>query len=290
MNLSLLTVVMGPTAIGKTDFAFDLAVQQGAEIVSADAFQIYRGMEIGTAQPSVDMQQNVVHHCIGHVDPLQPYTVFDFQHHARGILERRLAAGQPTIVCGGNGLYINSLLFNYTFSEETWDHTYRQALEKRIVLEGLPALVQELFAIDPDAQSYIDPHNARRVIRALEIFHFTGEKPSLFRQKTNHMLFPATLIGLTTERNLLIDRINQRVDHMFEMGLLEEFEQLLNRGLTASHPAMQAVGYKELFLLKNGTPLDKVIELVKIHTRQYAKRQMTWFKRLEHVHWKTLHL
>ena len=288
MTTPLLTVVFGPTAVGKSDYAIELALEQGADILCADAFQIYQGMAIGTAQATPEMRARVPHHLVDHVDPFTPYSVADFHREATALLEERMAAGLPTVVCGGNGLYLNALLYGYQFQNETVDTVYQAELQAFFESEGVAALYAKLHAIDPECEPYMDKQNHRRIIRALLQHRQTGEKPSSLRHREHAYIYPVRMLGLRAERAYLLERINLRVDQMFKMGLIEEFNTLVDKGLTASHACMQGVGYKELFQLQDGVPLEKVVELIKIHTRQYAKRQMTWFKRFPNVEWQTI--
>ncbi|MGK0606427.1 tRNA (adenosine(37)-N6)-dimethylallyltransferase MiaA [Enterococcus gilvus] len=279
--------IVGPTAVGKTSLSIDLAQRFNGEIISGDSMQVYRGLDIGTAKVTLEEQAGVLHHLIDVRDIDQSYSVADFQQAARKVIQEITDRGKVPIVVGGTGLYIQSLLWDYKLGSEgeRTDESLREKYEAIAEAEGNEALWKLLQAKDPLAAEKIHYNNRKKMIRALEVFELTGH--SILEPKEQPKeLYDSFLIGLNTERTHLYQRINERVDLMVEQGVLEEARQLAK---TPEVQAAQGIGYKEFFPYFSGEcSLDSAIEEVKLHSRRYAKRQLTWFRNRMSVHWYDL--
>lgn len=279
-------VLIGPTAVGKTKLSIELAKRLNGEIISGDSMQIYRGMDIGTAKITEEETEGIPHYLIDIKDPDENFSVAEFQELVRSKITEITDRGKLPMIVGGTGLYIQSVIYDYQFSEAPADETLRTQLEKRAKEIGNDALHQELTQIDPKSASQIHPNNVRRVIRALEIYYRTGETMS---QTQKHQqpepLYDVALVGLTMDREKLYDRINLRVDLMVEQGLLEEVQKLYDQGLRDCQ-SIQAIGYKEIYEYLDGhISLEEAIENLKKNSRHYAKRQLTWFRNKMDVQW-----
>lgn len=281
-----LIVLIGPTAVGKTKLSIRLAKRFNGEIISGDSMQIYRTMDIGTAKITPEEMEGVPHHLIDIKNPEESFSAAEFQQLVRGKITEIASRGKTPMIVGGTGLYIQSVIYDYQFSEAPSDEAFRTMLEKRAAEEGNEALFQELVALDPDSAEKMHPNNIRRVIRALEIYHCTGKKMSEYQEEqTPDLLYDTALIGLTMERELLYERINKRVDIMMQQGLVEEVEDLFSKGLEGC-PSIQAIGYKELFAyFQHKVSLEDAVEALKQNSRRYAKRQFTWFRNKMDVEW-----
>ena len=279
--------VVGPTASGKTDFAIDLALKQNGEVVSCDSMQIYRYMNIGTAKPTREEMRGVPHHMLDFVDPRESYSVADFVKDARICIEDILNRGRLPVLCGGTGLYIDSIINQIEFAEEETDLSYREELNKLAEQEGVESVHRLLRETDPMAAEQIHPNNLKRVIRALEIQKTTGmTKTEADRRARKTPVYDAELFGMDLEREELYRRIELRVDRMMEQGLLQEVESLLARGIPATATAMQAIGYKELVEYFHGNrTLQESVDKIKQESRRYAKRQLSWFRRNQNIFW-----
>ena len=272
----MITVIVGPTAVGKSKLAIELAKRMNAEIISGDSVQVYRHLDIGSAKITVDEQEGIVHHLIDVYDLETPYSVADFQREVRAKIKEIEARGHSVIICGGTGFYLKAALFNYVFEHQGRQLDFESSLQEKTNEE----LYHWLVNIDPESAAKFHPNNRVRVLRALGYYLQTGEVISKESSK-DEPLYEAVFIGLSMERELLYNRINQRVDQMMSQGLLREVE-----GLMASQEHIQAIGYNELFDYLNGmTSLDEAVELIKQHSRQLAKRQWTWFRNQMPVHW-----
>ena len=278
--------VVGPTASGKTALAVSLAKYYGAEVISADSMQIYRGMDIATAKPSAEEMRGVPHHLLDFLDPSKSYSAAAFCADAANAAADIVSRGRRVILAGGTGLYVDSFLSGLLFEESTGDAALRARLQARKAAEGIEALYAELQSLDPETAAAVHIHNEKRVLRALELYYATGEKPSAVRAraKAGNSPYRSTVIGLFyRDRALLYDRIDRRVDAMMAAGLAEEA-----RRFYAADPAgtaVQAIGYKELKPWLDGDiPLQTAVENLKRATRRYAKRQITWFGNNENVH------
>ena len=277
-------VVIGPTSVGKTKMGVELAKAMNGEVISGDSMQIYKGMDIGTAKVTEQEMSGIVHHCINILEPTDEYSVKDFQDAVRFQIDDITRRGKLPIIVGGTGLYIKAALYDYEFSETKDNHEIFRDKYKDYDNEQL---YQHLINIDEKSALELHPHNRQRVLRAIEIFEETGQKKSDIEALQQHVcLYDAYFVGLTIERELLYNRINQRVDAMKEQGLEKEVTDLYYQGLERSNQSMKAIGYKEWFDYCEGI-IDKetVYENIKKHSRQYAKRQYTWFKNQFDVHW-----
>lgn len=281
-----LVVIMGPTAVGKTKLSIDLAKKYNGEIISGDSMQVYKGMDIGTAKIKREEMEGIPHHLIDIKEPDEAFNVAQFQEFVTDCIEQIAAKGKLPIIVGGTGLYIDAVLQQYSFSESVSDEEYRSKLEAIAEVNGVEAVHNMLREIDSDSADRIHPNNVRRVIRALEIYHCTGEKMSEQLQKQNkEYKYDAVLIGLTMDRDTLYERINQRVDIMMEEGLLEEVQGLYERGIRDCQ-SIQAIGYKELYDYFEGkVSLEQAVENLKQNSRRYAKRQLTWFRNKMNLDW-----
>lgn len=282
-----LVAIVGPTASGKTALAIKLAKKYNGEVVSADSMQIYKGMEIASAKPTEEEMQGIPHHLMGFLDPSETFSVSDFVRLATEVIEDILDRGKLPIVCGGAGLYIRSLLDNVTFTAEEPDEALRKELRARYEAEGGEALLTELASFDPETAAKLSPKDGKRIVRAIEIYRTTGitmsEQISL--SKLTPSPYDVTVIGLTfADRQNLYDRINRRVDEMLVRGLLPEADKFYSTEKSVTSSA--AIGYKELKPYLDGKiTLEAATEKLKMESRRYAKRQITWFKRDTYIHW-----
>ncbi len=281
-----LPVVAGPTASGKTALAIELAKRFNGEVVSADSMQIYSELRIGTARPDEQEMMGIPHHLMGFVPLSRRYSVADYVEDARRVISEIVSRGKMPLMCGGTGLYIDSLVDNLQFSEDKEDLEYREHLKARAEREGAEALLEELRAVDPETANKLHPNNLGRIIRALEIYRNTGITMSeqVRRSKSQPSPYKACIIVLDCrDRKFLYDRINRRVDAMMAAGLLEEARFVLSQ--PEAPTAKQAIGYKEFAPYFAGEiPLEKAVEDLKQATRRYAKRQLSWFHRRKDAH------
>ena len=280
-------VVAGPTAVGKTQYAIELAKALDGEIVSCDSMQLYKYMDIGSAKPTPEELAQAKHYLVDEIDPRQPFSVAEYQKMASAAIKTIHDKGKPAIISGGTGLYLNSLLYEMDFGADARDDGYRKELEDFAAEQGAEALHARLAEKDPAAADRIHPNNIKKVIRALEAVEKGGQaiKPFTEVQKENPLYRPF-LIGLTRDRQELYDRINLRVDILMEQGLLEEVTGLFNMGLTEENISMKGIGYKEIIQhLKGEYTLEEAVDKIKQNTRHYAKRQLTWFRRYEKMNW-----
>lgn len=277
-------VVIGPTSVGKTKMGVALAKKLNGEVISGDSMQVYRQMDIGTAKVTVEEMEGVKHHCIDILDPKDQYSVHDFQQTVRKQITEIISRGHVPIIVGGTGLYIKAALYDYTFSEMENNHDEINEKYKDYTNEQLYDYLKQ---IDEESAKILHFNNRRRVLRAIEIYEQTGQKKSEIINEQEHIcLYDAYFVGLTLPRELLYKRINLRVDLMMKNGLQEEMESLIKQGLTRENQSMKAIGYKEWFDYFEGKcDLNEVSENIKKHSRQYAKRQFTWFKNQFEVHW-----
>jgi tRNA dimethylallyltransferase len=280
-------VILGPTAVGKTKASIELAKRIKGEIVSADSMQVYRGMDIGTAKPTLEERQGIPHHLIDIKEPDEPWTVSDFVKEAGRLSNEIAQRGKIPMIVGGTGLYLWTLLEGYAFPIAPANKEIRQRLEK----DPLSTLYSRLSTIDPLAAQKIHPNDKKRIIRALEAFELTGKPISVLQQegrkkKTKEKESKDILIGLTLSRETLYQRIEERVDQMIEKGLIEEVKGLLAKGFSKELPSFQALGYKEVAeYLAGKWSKEEILKELKKRTRHFARRQMTWFKRFKAVKW-----
>ncbi|MCG3156264.1 MAG: tRNA dimethylallyltransferase [bacterium] len=288
-DASLLTqalVIAGPTAVGKTEVALALARRLPAEIVSADSRQIYRGMDIGTAKPSAAQLRQAPHHFIDIRNPDEWYTAGEYGRAARGVVGEIMQRGRTPLVVGGSGFYLQALLEGFSAALPS-DLRLRAQLQQRLQDEGAPALHRELAQIDPAAAARLHPNDGHRLVRALEVHRLSGLTLTELQQHASEPpAFRYRFFCLTLERHRLYERIDRRVLAMLEAGLLEECRQLLARGYSPQLNALQTVGYQEAFQFLNGEiSHEEMVTLIQRHSRQYAKRQLTWFRRRPHCEW-----
>lgn len=277
--------LVGPTAIGKSSLAIELAMKYDAEIISADSRQIYINMVIGTAQPNNSEMKGISHHFVSELKPDEPFSAGEFQKQANDRIKNIILKGKNVIVAGGSGLYISALrdgMADIPKSDEI-----RQQLLDRLETEGNEKLFTELEQIDPDASKTMDSTKSQRMIRALEVYYFTGKPISEWhKNQTYQFNYPNLTIGLFAEREILYDRINRRVDMMIDAGLVDEVNELLSLGYDRTCNALKTVGYDEIFDYFEGKySLNEAIEKIKQHTRNYAKRQLTWFRNDTRIQW-----
>ncbi len=281
-------VIAGPTASGKTALSVEVASLLNTEIVSADSMQIYQHMNIGTAKVSEEEKRGIVHHMIDIASPFENYNVSQYVQDASACVDAIHKKGKIPVIAGGTGLYINSLIYGYDLAPIPGDEAVRQELTDLYEEKGGEYLLEELRKIDPKTAARLHPNNARRLIRALEVYRICGTTISQQEERTKNAPKPYDIhfFVLNTERDLLYRRINQRVDRMLEKGLMEEVKQLLNMGVPKTNTAMQAIGYKEIIEYLDGyLTFDEAIEKLKQESRRYAKRQLTWFRRNEEAVW-----
>ena len=286
MPAKVLTIV-GPTASGKTRLAVELARRFHGEVVSCDSMQIYRHMDIGTAKPTAEEMGGVPHHMLDVADPEENYSAARYVEQASACVDDILARGKLPVIAGGTGLYRDALLAGRTFA--AFSGRYREDLQRRAGEGELPLLYEELRRIDPDRADKLHPADEKRIIRALEVWYETGK--TITQHDAESRLQPpryeAVSIGLAFEhRKDMWERIDRRVDDMMAAGLVEEVRSLLSRGVSPACTAMQAIGYKELVAaLEEGRSPEEAAEEIKLRSRQYAKRQLTWFRRDSSIHW-----
>lgn len=282
-------VVTGPTATGKTALSVELAKKLGGEIVSADSMQIYRGMDIGTAKVTKAEMQNIPHHMIDIADPSEDYSVSRYVEEADAAVRGILSRGRLPIVAGGTNLYIDSLIAGLDFAEKAEDAALRESLNKQYDDIGGEAMLEHLRGFDPERAAKLHPADKRRIVRAVEIYILTGETITRHDEETKKRpkRYDAVKIALTfADRAVLYDRINARVDKMVSDGLFDEVKGLLDSGLSPESTSMQAIGYKEPAAYFRGEmSKDEAIELIKLSSRRYAKRQLTWLRRDDSIHW-----
>lgn len=289
--MNQLIVLAGPTAVGKTKLSLELAKAVNGEIISADSMQIYKYMDIGTAKITQEEMSGIQHHLIDLIDPREEWNVMLFQKHAKQCVQEIYSRGKVPLLVGGTGFYIQALLYDIQFAEYE-DHgkesSIRKSLEQLVKEKGSEHLHRCLQEVDESSARSIHHNNVKRVIRALEYFQQTGEKFSLHNeaQRIRTSSFQSLYFVLNDDRSKIYQNIDQRVDQMILNGLLDEVEQLCKMGYTKDLVSMQGLGYKEVIRYFNGElSLEEAVNLIKRDTRHFAKRQLTWFKREQEVHW-----
>jgi tRNA dimethylallyltransferase len=285
-----LIVLVGPTAVGKTELTIRLASHFSAHIISADSMQIYRGMDIGTAKPTLEERKGIPHYLIDIVEPDQTFTVVDYQEHYNKVKSGLDEEEVLPILTGGTGLYIRAVTQGFIFPDPPPDPELRASLHREAETAGKEAVYQRLLEVDPVSAKKIHPNDLKRILRALEVTLSTG-KPFSQLQKARRKVLPPNIIytGLTRDRKELYNRIDQRVEEMVKNGLLDEVSSLVRHGYGPELQSMQGLGYKELVpVIEGQSTLDGAIELIKKRTRNYAKRQGTWFRREPVENWFVL--
>lgn len=279
--MNKIIVVCGPTASGKTALSAELAKIYGGEVVSADSMQIYTDMDIASAKPTAEEMQGIPHHLIEFLDPKQSFSVADYVKLCDNCVRDIISRGKIPIICGGTGLYISSFKDNITFDDSRQDFEFRREMQKFAEEHGNSALLEKLRGVDSETANSLHENNVGRIIRALEVYHTTGHTMSQAKALSREKPSPYDFITLSLEfedRNLLYDRINRRVDEMVRRGLVDEARKCFEQPDRPT--AAQAIGCKELYPYFRGErSLEECIEEIKLRTRQYAKRQMTWFRR-----------
>lgn len=283
-------VIAGPTASGKTGTALLVCRELGGEVISADSMQVYRGMNIGTAKATSEEQSAIRHHLIDIREPGERYSVADYKRDATAAIREIYARGRRPVLCGGTGQYLSAMIDGLVFNDESPDLDLRARLNKQAESEGMAGLLEQLRKLDPESAERLAPGDQKRIIRALEINLQTGmtigRQNELSRAAGPDFCFK--VYGLTHERPVLYERINQRVVEMIDAGLAGEVQNLLNLGISSDSTCLQAIGYKEMLpYLRGETSLPETIASIQQATRRYAKRQMTWFRKIDGMHWLT---
>lgn len=286
MDKPKVIVICGPTASGKTSLSISLAKKINGEIVSCDSMQIYKEIDIGSAKPTVEEMQEIKHYLVDFVSPEKRYSVSEYKEDASKAIEEIINKGKTPIIVGGTGLYLNSLIYNIQYNEMEVDLNYRRELEKEAEEYGLEVLYNRAKEIDPEAMEKVSANDKKRITRVLEIYNATGRnKTELEKKSRKEVPYNYLIFGINMERSILYDRINKRVDIMLEQGLIEEVKNLINK-YSNMPTAMQGLGYKEVKEFLDGNiSKEEMIEKIKMETRRYAKRQITWFKRIENIIW-----
>lgn len=286
MNKQKIIIIAGPTGVGKTALSIEVAKKFNCEIVSADSIQIYKKLDIGSAKVTEKEKDGIVHHLIDIVETSQNFSAGDYVRLAEEAINKIIKKGKTPLIVGGTGMYIQSLLFEIG-AQCGKDEEYRKELQQLAEEKGSEHLHKMLEKIDKESAEKIHPNHLPRIIRALEIYHLTG-KPKSEQKNATESKYDYLLFGLTAEREVLYQRINTRVDKMIDSGLLNEVQELINQGITLENQCMQGIGYKEPYMFLTGQiSREEFIELLKQNSRHYAKRQLTWFRSMPNVIWKT---
>ncbi|MCW2279453.1 tRNA (adenosine(37)-N6)-dimethylallyltransferase MiaA [Heliophilum fasciatum] len=287
-KLNPLIVIVGPTAVGKSDTAIAVAQKVGGEIISGDSMQVYRGMDIGTAKLPWEERGGIPHHLIDIINPDEPYSVAEFQKQVTTLIPEIVARGKLPILVGGTGLYVRSVIDHYEFAEDAKDPNLRQELETKADQLGLAVLHDELAVIDPVAAQRIHLNDRKRIIRAIEVYRLTGKRQSEFAyaDQIEQPKYHLAAFALTMERATLYRRIDQRARYMVESGLVDEVQALLARGYSPALTSMQGLGYRQMIgYLQGSYDLEQALTLLQRDTRHFAKRQLTWFRRDHRLRW-----
>jgi len=281
-------VIAGPTASGKTALSIELAKRLDGEIISCDSMQVYKGMDIGTAKPTKEEQAGIPHHLIDFLEPTDNFSVASFCAMAHSKIEEVSKREKMPILVGGTGLYIDSLINNVNFLEEKEDKEIREELTKIAETKGAEALFDMLLEIDPEYAKTTHPNNLKRVIRAIEFYKLNGMTVTEHNNIKKEPRYKSVYFCIDWDRAVLYERINQRVDMMIDDGLLDEAKMLYDKYNGQKLTALQSIGYKEFFEHFDGNKtFDEAVEEIKQGSRHYAKRQLTWFRRNENIHWLT---
>lgn len=283
-----LIILTGPTAVGKTKASIGLAKAINGEIISADSMQVYKYMDIGSAKIYPEEMQGIKHYLVDELEPDEEFNVVRFQKMAKKAMQEIYAKGKVPILVGGTGFYIQAVLYDIDFQENDEDHSYRETLEQLAKEKGASYLHQRLAEVDEESAKEIHENNIKKVIRALEYHHQTGQKISAHnaQERQKESPYNAVYFVLNDNRKNLYDRINLRVDQMIEEGLVEEVRGLKERGYKKEMVSMQGLGYKEMLDYLDGIyTLEEAVEIIKRDTRHFAKRQLTWFRRERNVEW-----
>lgn len=278
-NIAQALIICGPTASGKTELAVECAKLLNSEVISADSMNIYKYLDIGTAKPTAEEKQGVIHHMIDVVEPKENFSVGDYKELAKPILERLILSGKIPVICGGTGFYINSLIYDFSYGNGACIPEIREKYKSLAQKYGNEYVYNLLKEKDPESASAIHCNDLKRVIRALEIYENGVKKSEIRDEKIPVYRYKA--YSYDVEREVLYDNIDKRVDKMIEKGLVDEVKRLTVLGITDKNQCMQGIGYKEIYEYLSGkTTLAQAIEKIKLNTRHYAKRQITFFKKL----------
>ncbi len=280
-------VICGPTASGKTALSIELAKKINGEIVSADSMQIYKDMDIGTAKPTKQEMGEIKHYLLDFVSPEDRYSVAQYKQDAKNAIKEIINKGKTPIIVGGTGLYVDSLIYEIEYNDIKLDEEYRKKLEKIAEEQGLEELYKKAVEIDPEAMKKISQNDKKRIMRVLEIYNSTGKTKTEQEKESrkNPVEYDYRVFAINWDREILYQRINKRVDIMVEQGLIEEVKEILNK-YDKFPTAMQGLGYKEVVDYLNGIyTKEEMIEKIKLETRRYAKRQLTWFRKNKQTIW-----
>ena len=280
-------VICGPTASGKTALSIELAKKINGEIVSADSMQIYKDMDIGTAKPTKQEMGEIKHYLLDFVSPEDRYSVAQYKQDAKKAIKEIINKGKTPIIVGGTGLYVDSLIYEIEYNDIKLDEEYRKKLEKIAEEQGLEELYKKAVEIDPEAMKKISQNDKKRIMRVLEIYHSTGKTKTEQEKESrkNPVEYDYRVFAINWDREILYQRINKRVDIMIDQGLIEEVKEILNK-YDKFPTAMQGLGYKEVVDYLNGIyTKEEMIEKIKLETRRYAKRQLTWFRKNKQTIW-----
>lgn len=283
-----LVVILGPTGVGKTALSLGLAKALNGEIISCDSMQIYKYMDIGSDKILSHQQEGIRHHMLDLVYPDEDFTVSDYKNISEEIISNLNSENKLPLLVGGTGLYINSLVYKLNFTKVEANQELRDELEEEAKEMGNEYVHSKLKKVDPESAERIHPNDLKRVIRALEIYKESGKTMAEYNKnfRQPNLKYDLYMVGLTMDRTKLYERINKRVDLMIEDGLLNEVSSLLEKGYTQDMVSMQGIGYKELIeYLEGNISLEESVELIKQKSRNYAKRQLTWFRRDERINW-----
>ncbi|MFW6281700.1 MAG: tRNA (adenosine(37)-N6)-dimethylallyltransferase MiaA [bacterium] len=286
-----LLVILGPTAVGKTDLSLEISKKYKGEIISADSMQIYRKMNIGTAKIKPNEMNNIKHHMIDIINPDEDFSVAEYQEMVDQLIPEIIKRGSLPIMVGGTGLYIKSVVQGFIFPDMDTDFKLRKKLEEQAEKFGNEYIHKKLRNIDPELAERLHPNDLRRIIRGIEIYKVTGHTTTYFKKKQEKFppRYNTLKIGLKRDRQELYKRINQRVDIMIEQGLVDEVKELINFGYNTESTAFQGLGYKEIVsYFENECSLDEAVRILKRDTRHFAKRQLTWFRRDHEIKWINL--
>ncbi len=287
MQKNKVIVICGPTASGKTKLSIELAKQINGEIVSCDSMQIYKDMDIGTAKPTIEEMQGIKHYLIGYVSPTERYSVAEYKTDAKKAIKEIIAKEKIPIVVGGTGLYLDSLIYEIEYQDIKLDESYRKKLEQEVEEKGLKVLYERAKQIDEKAIEKISSNDKKRILRILEIYHSTGKTKTEqeIESRKKEVEYDYKVYALDWDRQKLYNRINKRVDIMIEQGLIEEVKYILEKYDTFP-TAMQGLGYKEVVeYLEGNLTKEEMVEKIKMETRRYAKRQLTWFRKNKQTVW-----
>lgn len=283
-----LFILAGPTAVGKTDISIKLAKKLNGEIISADSMQIYKHMDVGSAKVTREEMCGVKHYMIDIVEPSESFNVMRYKNMAQHYIDEIVKKQKLPMVVGGTGLYINSLIFNYSFTEAQVDKNYRNYLQNTAVKKGREYVHDLLKEVDMESYEKLYPNDLKRVIRALEVYKLTGKTIGQFNKENNIYDIPYNIyyFVLNMDRENLYDRINRRVDIMISNGLIDEVVKLKSMGYNSSMQSMKGIGYKEILSYLDGyISMNDAIDIIKKGSRHYAKRQLTWFRKDSRVNW-----